>query len=324
MKILYTRHTNYTDSRWTDMDHVSDLIMHGLVILGHEVTDAPKLWTVYKGFGEPGKCGPNPAAFESLHGRGFTITRNVPDETHIDRDRIPEKIQDQYFDLVVLARADFGSPYEELIWQYYPPSRIIIIDGKDMPNLLQHRDIEYMIGRGTFFKRELTADRPGVFPISCSFPREKALALGPIHKTQLWSTSTPVVDKNQTPYKFENEQEYYEDYARSMFGLSYRKYSWWEYERHYEIMASGAIPVIPELRDCPEQSLTFFPKEELLAVNQLIEDKGLEWFIEGEGLEMYRILQQRIFAHFIQHCTTEAMAQYMLDTHARNYNLELS
>lgn len=324
MKILHTRHTNYTDPRWTDMDHVSDLIMHGLVMLGHEVTDAPKLWTVYRGFGEPGKSGPNPPSAVSLHGRGFTLTRNVPDETHIDRSDIPQKIQNQYFDLIVLARADFGSPYEDLIWEHYPASKIIIIDGKDMPNLTQHRDVGFMIGKGSFFKRELTFDRAGVFPISCSFPQEKALALGPIHKTQLWSVSQPVVDKNQTPYTFNSEQEYYEEYSRSLFGLSYRKYPWWEYERHYEIIASGAIPVIPDLRDCPEQSLTFFPKEELLAVNQLLDDNGPEWFVQEPGIEIYKILQQRIFKHFMQHCTTEAMAKYMLDTHVRNFNLELS
>jgi hypothetical protein len=131
--------------------------------------------------------------------------------------------------------------------------------------------------------------------------------------------SKPVVNKNETPYTFNSEREYYEEYARSYFGISYRKYPWWEYERHYEIIASGAIPVIPDLRDCPPQSLTFFPKDELLAVNQLLDENGPEWFTTGAGLEMYSILQQRIFAHFMQHCTTQAMAQYMLDTHARNY-----
>lgn len=312
MRILHTRHTNYTDPRWTDMDHVSDLIMHGLVMLGHEVVDAPKLWTVYRDITDTG-------ALARLHGKGFTLARNIPNETHIDRTNIEDKIRNRYFDLVILARADFGSPYEELIWQYYSPSQIIVIDGKDMPNLTQHRDVEFMIGKCSFFKRELQFAAPGVFPISCSFPKEKAIGNTNVQKTQLWSVSKPVLDKNETPYTFDTEQDYYREYARSYFGLSFMKYSWWEYQRHYEIIASGAIPIIPELKYCPALSLTFFPKDELLAVNQFMEENGPEWFVTGSGLEMYGILQQRIFAHFMQNCTTEAMAQYMLDTHARNF-----
>jgi len=321
MKILHTRNTSYTNSVATDMDHMSDLFMHGLVMLGHEVTDAPKLWSVYQGFGTEGKMGPSNVPIEQLHGMGFTLTKNVPDETHIDRSDIEGMIRNRYFDLVIIARADFGSPYEELIFQHYSPKEIIILCGKDHFDFTSIRDHRYLVGKGTYFKRELIYNEPGMFPMSCSFPRQKIIHPSGIEKTQTWSGAKPVFGDNRAAsgaYKFRTEKEYYEEYARSYFGDSHRKYPWWEYERHYEIIASGAIPHIPELRDCPPTCLITMPKQELLAVNQLIQEHGADWFTHGEGLDLYLVLQEKIFEHFLAHCTTEAVAQYVLDTHA-NY-----
>ena len=321
MKILYTRHTQYTKDTVTDMDHISDLLMHGLVVLGHEVTDAPKLWTVYKDFGEEGKLGPTNLPLDKLHGLGFTLTKNIPIETHIDRTDIEGKIRSKYFDLVVLARADFGSPYEELVLEHYPASQIIVLFGNDESDFHKHRDHSFLIGRGSGFKRELLIDAPGLFPIGFSFPREKIIPPGRIKKTQTWSRAKPVFGDNrgQTGYIFRNETEYYEEYARSYFGDSHKKYPWWDYMRHHEIIASGAIPHIPQLRDCPSTCLTTMPKEELLAVNQLIEENGADWFTHGTGLDLYGVLQEKIFEHFLAYNTTEVSAQYVLDTHFNHF-----
>lgn len=322
MKILYTRHTKYTNDAVTDMDHMSDLIMHGLVMLGHEVTDSPKLYTVYKSFGQPGTLGPSGLTHRDLHGMGFTLCNNVPDETHIDRNDIEGKIRNHYYDLVVLSRADFGSPYEELILEHYPPSKVIILCGKDQSDFYINRDHSFLVGKGSYFKRELPFDHPQIFPISCSFPKEKIIDRTGIEKTQTWAGAKPVFgdDRAKTgAYKFNTEKEYYEEYARSYFGMSQKKYDWWEYERHYEIMASGCIPVYPELKHCPPRCITTLPKEELLAVNQLLDEHDSEWFTTGDGLEVYMILQEKIFNHFVEHCTTEATAKYMLETHAKNF-----
>lgn len=324
MKILITRHTEYSlDKTVTDMDHVSDLILHGLVMLGHEVTDAPKIYTVYKSFGQPGTLAPNGLVHRDLFGMGFTLCNTVPDETHIDRTDIESRIRNHYFDLVILSRADFSSPYEELILEHYPPTQVIILDGKDSINFgdAYTRDTLFLIERGTYFKRELVYHHPRVFPISCSFPKDKIIHPSGIAKTQTWSIATPKCpDVTPDTYEFNNELEYYRGYARSYLGMSNRKYEWWEYERHYEIMASGCVPVIPQIANCPVSSLCTMPKEQLLAVNQFITDHGADWFTHGTGLEIYQVLQEQIFNHFLEHCTTEAVAQYMLDTHAKLCN----
>lgn len=320
MKILFTRHTAYSkDNSVTDMDHVSDLILHGMVMLGHEVTDAPKIYTAYRGFGDPGTLAPNGLTHKDLFAMGFTLCNNIPDETHIDRTDVEAQIRNHYFDLVVLSRADFGSPYEDLVLEHYSPAEVIVLDGKDSIAFATAttRDTRFLIDRGTYFKRELIYDHPRLFPVSCSFPKEKIIHPSGIEKTQTWSVATPKgPGATSTSYEFQTELGYYQGYARSYFGMSNRKYEWWEYERHYEIMAAGAIPVIPEIRACPTTSLCTMPKEQLLAVNQFIADNGADWFTTGTGLEIYQTLQEQIFDHFLKYCTTEAVAKYVLETHA--------
>ena len=127
MKILCTRSNEH------ETDHLSDLLIHGFTDLGHEVVDAPRIWHIY----DDGKLGPNGKERNKLHGRGFTLT-SVIDNDNADRTDIENKIRNQYFDIVVLSRADFKSVYEDLILETYPKSKIIIIDGKDQCDLTHY------------------------------------------------------------------------------------------------------------------------------------------------------------------------------------------
>jgi hypothetical protein len=310
MKILYTRNL------LTDMDHVADLTMHGLIGLGHEVIDSPRVWHVYK----DNQPGPNGQQRSELHGLGFTVSNTIDNDDHVDRTDIENKIRNRYFDLIVLSRADFGSPYEELILDIYPASQIIILCGKDQHDFTTNRDHKFLIGRGSYFKRELAFNHPQIFSINCSFPKEKVIHPSGVAKDQLLSSAKPIHSQDKTAqYKFTNETDYYQDYARSYFGKTIKKYDWWDYERHYEIMAAGCVPWFDEMKHCPSQSLVSLPKEEIMAAAQLIEDNGLEWFTTETGLDIYTELQSSIFDHFLNHCTTEAVAKYVLETHANNF-----
>jgi hypothetical protein len=309
MKILITRCNEH------ETDHMGDLLIHGFTELGHDVVDAPRVWHVHA----DGKPGPAGKHRHELHGKGFTLTNILPNDSHIDRTDIESKIRNKYFDLHVLSRADFESPYEKLILDTCSDSKIITLDGKDQSDFQHYRDHAHLVGRGSYFKRELTFDNPFVHPIGFTFPKQKIIDRTGIVKEKIFSGAKPVEGDNATKkYMFDNEQEYYRDYAASYFGETTRK-GGWDCMRHHEIMASGCVPWFTDLADCPEQTCTFLPKEDLLAVNQFMADNGAEWFEHGEGLDIYETLQERIFDHFLNHCTTEAMAKYVLDTHKRNY-----
>jgi len=298
MKILFTRN-------WThENDYLSDMLLHGLRAVGHDVVDDPVLWYMYKDA--------DVTEVEKLHGRGFTTYRTL-DNIAVDRTNIESKITEHYFDLVILSRADFESPYEALVLKHYTPSKVIIVDGRDQPNLTHWRDSTHLLGRGTYFKRELEKAIPGVHPISFAFPQEKISGLGTA-KEKTIAGAKPVTGGQ---YTFTVESEYYQDYAQSYFGTTCRK-GGWDCMRHYEIMAAGCVPIFEGVEHCPDTICTTMPKELLMAVNVLIADNGIDWFTTEPGLTVYAELQQQIFDHFVANCTTEALAEYVLKTHQLN------
>ena len=303
MKILFTRNLEH------QTDHLSDMLIHGFRDLGHEVVDAPRIWHIYN----DGQPGPNGEERRQLHGRGFTLT-NILNEDTVDRTNIEEKIQNQYFDIVVLSRADFKSIYEDLILSVYPKSKIIIIDGKDQGDLTHWRDHQHLVEAGTYFKREFYFDDARIHPVSFSFPKQKIIDRTGIVKNKTMSGAKPVPGGNPAKYTFDNETDYYKDYAESYFGDTMQK-GGWDCQRHYEIMASGAVPIFHGIEQCPANTCTTLPKDLLLAVNGLIAENGVEWFTTEPGLTVYQELQQQIFDHFLNNCTSEATAKYVLDTH---------
>ena len=307
MRILCTRSNEH------ETDHLSDLLVHGFTDLGFEVVDAPKLWYIYN----DSKSGPNGEERIKLHGRGFSLSNTIDADT-VDRTDIEAKIRCQYFDLVVLTRADFKSVYEDLILEIYPKNKIIIIDGKDQGDLTHYRDHRHLVDAGTYFKRELYFDDPRVHPVSFSFPKQKIIDRTGVVKDTVISGSRPVFkDANGVAqYKFDNEVDYFNDYARSYFGETQMK-GGWDCQRHYEIMASGCVPIFHGIEQCPPLICTTLPKEELLAVNGLIAEYGVEWFADA-GLAVYKELQASIFDHFVKNCTSESTAKYVLDTHQKN------
>jgi hypothetical protein len=300
MKILFTRN-------WThENDYLSDMLLHGLRNTGHEVIDDPVLWYMYKDA--------DVEKVEKLHGRGFTTYRTL-DNIVVDRTDIENKITNQYFDLIILSRADFESPYETLVLKHYGPDQLIIVDGRDQDNLTHWRNSTHLVGRGTYFKRELIQQVDNMYPISFAFPKEKILGLG-TPKEKLIAGAKPVTGGQ---YTFTEESAYYNDYAVSYFGETRRK-GGWDCMRHYEIMAAGCVPIFEGIESCPDTICTTLPKEELLAVNGLIADHGTEWFRDTDaGQAVYTELQSRIFDHFVNNCTTLALAKYVLETHTRQH-----
>ena len=296
---------------------LSDSVFHGLVSLNHEVTDWPNLWYMYKD-GRIEKRSPFKSVKE-LYGLGFGYSRTIDDNLHIDRNltNLENKISNEYFDIIILStlcyQPSIKSDLEDLIFKYYPKSKIIILCDKTEPELIGNWNVQWLISKGTFFKRELAEKYTDVYPISIGFPKEKILATQKIKKEKLIA-DVNVVRHGPSKKTFLNENDYYLEYAKSYFGMSWKK-DGWNVTRPYEIIASGALPYITDIKECPKMTNTDLPKIDLIKIVDLIETHGIEWFLTDTGKIMYWELQQKIFSHFMQHCTTEALAKYVLKTH---------
>lgn len=302
MKILYTRSIDHSWANSSQQDYLCDCVFHGLKSLGEEIIDAPNLWYMYKS-----SFGPNKKDPTDLYGRGFTIFSTIESDYGIDRTDIENKIRNQYFDLVILARVDFTSPYLSLILENYPPSKLIILDGMDPDHIF---DIS-LINRGTYFKRELKYFDSTIFPISFAFPKEKIQPLDR-NKTNYTSGTLPTYRAN---YIWEKEQDYYNEYNRSFFSITHCK-AGWDCMRHYEIMGCRSVPVFYGLDQCPAYTCTALPKGLLLTAAR-IASQGQEWL--SRNLDFYYDLENQIFEHFLKYCTTDMLAKYVLDTHFRRF-----
>jgi hypothetical protein len=133
-----------------------------------------------------------------------------------------------------------------------------------------------------------------VYPISFSIPASKIRTTVP-EKTQ---TMASLIPGDLSTYRFTDEKSYYEDYAKSVFGKTWRK-GGWDCMRHYEILANGCIPWFEGLENCPENILTNFPKK---LVKEAMASSDPESFIP------------KLLEYTRTHLTTKAMAQYVFNT----------
>ena len=76
----------------------------------------------------------------------------------------------------------------------------------------------------------------------------------------------PLIPGKMNTYIYEREDDYYNMYRNSLFGLTYKK-AGWDCLRHYEILMNGCIPFFLDLRNCPKYSLISFPKKKIELLN---------------------------------------------------------
>jgi hypothetical protein len=319
IKILFTRNAN-------NEDYLSDCVLNGLYQLPDlEITDSPRQWYMYRNEFKPyGNHN-----LTERYGNGFTVFGHLEENMSIDRNNIEQKIIDHYFDLVICSRSDQPSPYLNLILQYYNKNEIITMSGTDEPHINST-----LLGNSTYFIRELIGTPingvyPGnphharpwpsfnskdVIPVSFGFPKVKIQT--PLPKSRVWSNVQPAHGYGSV-YMYTVEQEYYNDYRQSLFGRTKKK-GGWDCMRHYEIMACRCIPYFEDLADAPRDVLRTLPRELLLYAKQRVDEKGAEYFMPGqEGWNEYQELEQKIFDHFLENCTTDKLASYVLNTHIK-------
>ena len=287
-KILYI--TNYNDSEkvgYCISDYLNDLTFYGLKELyGDNITDSTQIIHLYKENYD--KVDPS-RLFGILSGTWLF------DKDTNDRSNIEEKIKDKYFDLIIYGSIRRCRDYWDIVSKTYPKDRIILIDGEDDINVIDlHKDHLY-------FKRELITQNKykNVKPISFSWPT-KDFAQPTYNKNQKYGTVIPGLKET---YIFNNKEEYFNDYKQSYFGLTTKK-GGWDCMRHYEILGNYCLPYFPDLKDCPTNTLAFFPKELILESNTLV---------NNFDIGRYFSILDEVFEYTKKHLSTKAVAQYLID-----------
>lgn len=259
-------------------DYLSDALFHGLrCLLGADVVDFPKSELLYNNCPEHVR--------KQARGNGFTLYTGLLEDIPVDRFNIVAKVQQDYFDLVVISDIwrQFGWFVELRPW--LKAEKTIVLDGADTPQtypyagLWWRRPYYWFLPRAhtsfPYYKREWTektrfdtwsralpqairARLPlAATPrrIAFSIPAEKIVRERP-PKTKDFPTH--VVDaelaarlgRAQTGYAFNTEQDYYADLQSARFGITTKR-AGWDCLRHYEIAANGAVPCFRGLDDKP-------------------------------------------------------------------------
>jgi ferredoxin len=285
VNILYLSEGGHT------CDYLRDCCFHGFrSLLGPSVVDYPRIETMYQGYDT-----------SKLYGKGFTLYGLLPD-VEVDRDDIPAKIAHKYFDLVVYGSIHRNHDYLHEVSSMYPPERVIFLDGEDHPGYLKG------LG-GMYFKRELHNPIPGVWPIQFSIPKEKILKEPP-QKTRLMAPMDPI---DSTTYIYKDEASYYHQYAESCFGYTMKK-AGWDCLRHYEIMSQWCIPCFRCLDECPYSIMVNFPRTELALIHDMYQYFWPRGLAHGMLENLWGFLIEPVMKVLREHLTTEAMAEYILNT----------
>ncbi len=285
MKILYITNHNqiFQQSGGYLNDYLNDLLFYGLTELENiEVIDSTPIIHLYKE-------NQSKISNQYLWGKGFTSTFLI-DKDNIDRTNIEDKIKDKYFDLIIYGTVKRCLDYYDLVSKIYPPNKIFLIDGDDFT------DVHSLSSKHPYFKRELISN---IFiPIHFAIPEYK-ITSNKLNKTQEYGSIIP----GQGGYKFNIEQDYYNDYNRSYFGVTMKK-AGWDCMRHYEILANNCVPYFTDLEECPDRILTNLPKELLLEAKELANS--------FEEQKYFSILDE-LFNYTKNNLTTKQLAQYVLN-----------
>ena len=145
-------------------------------------------------------------------------------------------------------------------------------------------------------------------PISFSICASKVVDAVP-NKTQLLSTIVP-----GQPYAYTSETAYYAEYRRSWFAITVSKMGW-DCMRHYEILSQGCIPLFLDLEQCPENTLTHFPKslvQQGMHLYNTIVDTGAS-YQDPDVTHTLTTLVEELLVHTRTYLTNERMATWMLD-----------
>jgi hypothetical protein len=278
----------------------------------------------------------SPAKKEELSGFGFAIRKDLQQTPNIlEISDAIDRIENQEFDYVVMDSRTVNpwwhsrglSPYFhntmkilDAVLKNYPANKILFFDGEDQTSVLGG-----LVGKVSYFKRELVHIHPDIHPIGYCFPEWKFRDCCPEDKTKDMAT---VVPGDKSTYIFTDEDAYYGDYQTSRFAMTWKKLGW-DCFRHHEILFSSCVPIFPDIEDCPPLTLTHYPKEICLEVmnSGVVIPSYRKWqqyhdlycFLDVAvdfskmSRHQYADILHRLKEHSLKYLTSGKMVEYILN-----------
>ena len=262
----------------------------------------------------------------------ITIKKILGNFNSVDRENIEQKIRNKYFDLIIYGSIRRSDLFLTEVIKYN--NKFIFIDGED-DNFIEAK----YSNLGLYFKRELLTKHPKIRPISFAIPKSKILEKIDYNPKNILA---PLIPGKLNTYIYDDESSYYEMYKKSIFALTYKK-AGWDCLRHYEILMNGCIPLFLDIKNCPNNTISTLPKEQLINYlnnfNKIFsfynpfkifkkkyltfqrifsflkfkyENKNLEKFIQENG-NVFEI-KRNLLDFTKKNLTTEILAKYTLDS----------
>ena len=165
-----------------------------------------------------------------------------------------------------------------------------------------------------------------VRPISFSIPNElitEQTDLGRKHKVL-----AHIIPGQSETYDYANQTAYYNAYTESFFGVTFKK-AGWDCLRHYEILAAGCLPYMPDVENLPLGTMFRWPRDVLKDVvgSSGVNHSIVHAVINGQesisqvntypnlrqiDRDQYRLMLDKLRNHMKRHLTTTAMAGYLM------------
>jgi hypothetical protein len=235
-------------------------------------------------------------------GFGFTYTKILDPSLNNTPNDILEKIRNNYYDLIIYSFISRNSAMIDEVMRVTNGKNVIFINGEDEDWRFEHYNEKVI-----YFKRELVKPEfKNILPINYAIHRSKVFE-GDEKKIQDVSKSIPSLDNcthiSSSKYIFDNEEEYYNDYRISKFGITKKK-GGWDSMRHYEILANKCVPIFEGLVNCPEYTLTNLPKKLLIEIennHSNISDS------------QYKEYSEILYNYTIENLTTDKMCKNLLN-----------
>lgn len=270
-------------SNFNKEDYLNDVIYHGLIDSQLEVYE----------IAHPSFMLSSYPTISKLYGRGFTIYGKLNHTPNVeDSSTITQKIESQFYDVVIYGSITRCRSYFELVTKCYPRNKIHLVDGEDTSNL-----DEALNTYGILWKRELINGKAN--PISLAIPESQLISYIP-SKEKIFAN---IIPGDKSTYIYSDEHSYYNDYAISYYGRTKRKASW-ESFRHYEILANRCVPAFENLENCPPTVLTTYPKHIILETNKFAN--------KNEIPTNYDEINEELFQYTKKELTTKKLVERFL------------
>ena len=231
------------------------------------------------------------------HGSGFTLYGKLKKSEFIDCCVSDYEIFYDEYDYVIYPSIRKFDKYFWVSLKRFGREKVIAIDGNDDECISWHS--KYCI----YFKRETSciAQASGINPIQYFIP--KPILKNIKNQTKEFTSKkyllAPCDPRDRSTFIYTKEKDYFQQYKESFFAYTEIR-GGADALRHYEIIASGAVPYFGDLELIPKYCLNNYPKKLQLEANNLYEQFTNKLIQEDKFKSKYDEIQTNFYDWLIK------------------------